>query len=78
MIKLRETDLPLSLLFFQASMMCTWLCMYACPRYKGIRVGGGRPGGQPNGRQAGMRLVVGRQAFGWYAGRQRHAGLVRR
>jgi hypothetical protein len=30
------------------------------------------------GRQAGEQLVVGRQAFGWYVGRQRKAGLVRR
>ncbi len=34
--------------------------------------------GEPNGRQAGEQFVVGRQAFGWYVGRQRTAGLVRR
>jgi hypothetical protein len=43
----------------------------ACRRYAGMRRG-------PNGRQAGEQLVVGRHAYGWYVGRQRTSGLVRR
>ncbi len=48
--------------------------MQACHRYAGMR----RGAEWQAGRQAGEQLVVGRQAFVWYAGRQQTAGLVRR